>query len=193
MRRVKARLGVSASEAEVLSRWRGMTRGVDLDAAARQQRDSIAPLLAALKAVHEEGKDIREVYSTFLADQMAFQEWQIHARYYRTPDRRRILERVLVQPGQDLLNPDPGIRAMIESEKLTQAMDEEIAKSEPSFAEYSKLRESNIDDERLEAYPPNYLEEMRANWWRKQYRAADIEILDERFGAVLELLVQKEK
>ena len=192
-RRVKARLGVSASEAEVLSRWREMTRGVDLDAAARQQRDSIAPLLAALKAVHEEGKDMREVYNTFLADQMVFQEWQIHARYYRTLDRRRILERGLVQTGQDLLNPDPGIRALVESEKLTQAMDEEIAKSDPSFAEYLGLRESRIDDERFAPYPPNYLEEMRANWWRKQYREADIEILDERYDAVLESLVQNEK
>ena len=192
-RRVKARLGVSASEAEVLSRWREMTRGVDLDAAARQQRDSIAPLRAALKAVHEEGKDMREVYNTFLADQMVFQEWQIHARYYRTLDRRRILERGLVQTGQDLLNPDPGIRALVESEKLTQAMDEEIAKSDPSFAEYLELRESRIDDERFAAYPPNYLEEMRANWWRKQYREADIEILDERYDAVLESLVQNEK
>ncbi len=193
VRRVKARLGVSVSDAEVLSRWQRLTRGVDLDSAARQQRDHIAPLLAALKTVHEDGKGEREVYNTFLSDKMTFREWEIQARYYRTPNRLRILEQALEQTGQDLLNPDPGFRAMLEGEQLSQAIDEEIAKNDPSFAEYVKLRDSNLDDERLRAYPPNYLEEMRANWWGEQYQEAKIEILDGHYNEVLDLFVQSKK
>lgn len=188
--RTKARLGVSATEAEVLGRWRELTLGVDFDAVARQQSDSIAPLLAALKAVHEQGKDARKVYDTFLFDRMTLQEWEVQARYYRTPGRRRALERALEETGDDLSNPDAGVRAMVEGEKLGEAIDAEIAKDDPSFAEYLELRGSNVIGEQQGEYPPYYLEGTRAKWWSEQYRDANIEILDERYNEVLHLLVQ---
>lgn len=192
-RKQKARFGIEVTEAELAERWSILTKGVDLSAAAEQRRQMIEPLLMALKAVYEKGEDKDTVYKNLLANRMTLQEWEIQLRYYRTRKRRKILEDALKQRTADLRKPDEGIRALLVREKMNEAIDREIAKTDPQFAEYKTLLEKDPKNEKLHQFDPNYLDFKRWTWWQEQYRKAKIEIKNQQFKDVFQILTLSDK
>jgi len=184
-----ARFGIKVTKKELVERLNVVTEGFDFDAEAKEIREIVLPLLTALKLVYEEGEDKDEVYNKLLTDKITKHDWEVHHNYYRTPEMRKVLERGLTVTADDFKKPNKATRAMVESQKLDEAIDKEIAKKDPEFAEYKTLSENDPKNKKLQQFNPNYLDIKRGLWWQEQYKKAKIEIKDDRFRDVLRMLI----
>jgi hypothetical protein len=189
----KARLRVNVDETEVYERWGTLKKEVDFDEAIKQQRQMIEPLLLALKAVYEKKEDRDAVYRNLLADKMTVQQWEIHLNYYRTPERRKILEDALKQTCEDLRKLDKGtrigIRAMLVNEKMNQAIDQEIMKTDSQFVKFKALLREDEKSDNLRSRASQYINSKRKDWWRDQYSKAKIQVKDDRFQDIVNRLL----
>lgn len=80
---------------------------------------------------------------------------------------------------------------MLIGEKLDLKMDADLARTDPEFAVYHAARKSKdiVTMKKFEKKNPNYLQAKRADWWRTQYKKADMQILDKRYDDVLQNLL----
>jgi DNA phosphorothioation-dependent restriction protein DptG len=77
-------------------------------------------------------------------------------------------------------------RRWVRYEKLNTIIDAEIAEEDEKYRAFLEQRQQGRWPKE---YSPNYDEMMREDWWREQYRKANVEILDDRFEDALRLLL----
>jgi len=184
-----ARFGIKVTEKELVERLNVVTEGIDLDTEAKEIREIVLQLVTALKLVYEEGEDKDEVYNKLLTDKITKHDWEVHSNYYRTPEMRKVLERGLKVTAKDFKSPNKATWAMVESEKLDEVIDKEIAKKDPEFSVFKNLLENDPKNKKLQQFNPHYLDIKRGLWWQEQYKKAKIEIKDDRFKDVLQMLI----
>lgn len=190
-----ARLGVDVSEAEIIARWEQMLQDRDPPETVARTRAGIVALLNALRAVFEQSEDSDHVYETKLIGKVSREEWKMLLRICSTPKRRRIqektLEAALDQDGAFDESVRDGVRRLVAWEKLDRAIDEELIRADPEFAEYMRLAKTDPSDEKVQSKGPNYVAAKRYEWWHERYREAKIEIKDERFKDALRLVRER--
>ena len=189
----RERFGIEITGKEVAKNWNSRHEGTDFDEAARKLRNYYIPLLSALNLVYEEGEDKDAVYNKMLADKMTKLEWEIRHYNFRTLEMRKVLEDATKRTGDDLRKPNVGIRPMVERKEINKYIDREILNKDPEFAEYKTLLEDDPKNKKLQQFNPNYLDIKRGLWWQEQYKKAKIEIKDDRFKGVLQMLMPNVK
>jgi len=181
-----ARFGITVDDEEARHRWAqdlakwGLNQG-DYET---QTRRGIESVVAALKDVVFAKQDPDKVYQDRLASLMSRRDWALRIQYEATPERIAVMESILALPEGDLLHPLPGYRMTISSEKLNKAIDAELVRTDPEFAEYMTLAKTDPGNEKVASKSPIYVEGKRDQWWRQRYREAKIEIKDKRFEGV---------
>ena len=189
----KERFAIKITEKELAARWKELSIESDFDKAAKETRNSIRVLLPALKSVYEDGEDKDAVYNKLLVDKMTKLDWEIQHNYYRTPEMRKALEDGLKISGDDLRKPNIASRAMVEREEINKYIDLEISNKDSEFAEYKNILEKDPKNKKLQKFDPNYIEAQRHRWWQEQYKKSKIEIKDDRFKDVIQMLMPNAK
>lgn len=185
--------GISVSRLEMIQRWEQLTANANFAASVEAQRELLEPLLAALRAVHENGDDKNIVYERTLRNRMSATEWEVHVNYYSTLKRRQILEQAIAQSDDDLKRPDPGVQGIIIREKMNERIDAEISVQDTRFRQYRDLLVRNTDHHNLDMGElADYIAVKRAEWWLQQYRNAQVEIGDSTLRDAWSAYLQKD-
>ena len=179
---------IVATEEEVerkLHEIHGTSSPDSLRRIAESLYDQVVMLELALRKVYDSGEPPESVYAQLLEGKMSLRSWQVSQIEYENPDRRgRLRERMAIGPaGMDAF--EDNARTWVLYDNLNAIIDAELAEK---YKEYREFLEHREQGEWPEKYSLNYDDLMREEWWREQYRKADIEILDDRFEDALRLL-----
>jgi len=177
------RFGIEPTEQEVEERWKfaRQTQHIDQQTAVLRVRNVLREVIAGLEEVIDQGRDPEEVYQRRLADKISREEWKLRIQYQGKPQKRESLKRAFALPDEKLFNPRESYRWILTSEKLTDAIDQELVATDPEFAEYMRLLRTDPGNERVRSKDRNYVAAKRYEWWQQRYREAKVEIQDKGF------------
>lgn len=183
-----ARFGIECSDAELQARWERILEERDQPATQARNRAKLANLLDCVRAVHESSADPDSVYDTRLTYRMTRKEWKSVLRQYGAPESRRSLEKLLSDDQEFDESAKDAARSALIMEKTMEAVEEELIRTDPEFAEYMRLARTDPRNEKVQSKGPNYKTGKRYGWWQERYREAEIELKDERFKDALKEL-----
>lgn len=183
-----SRLGVDVTQAEIKARWEELRQERDSERVRDEARAKVRALLVGLNAVYEDREDPDQVYQADLIEIVSREEWRAVLRQYRTRAARRTLEAYLAQESVEPAEVEDAVRLVLMQEKTDKAIDQQLIRSDPEFAEYIRLAGEEPSHEKVQSKGPNYLAAKRWQWWQERYREADIVIKDARFDGVRKLL-----
>jgi len=179
------RFGIECSDAELRARWQRLVEERDPPSSRAETRAEMENLLECVRAVHEDGADPDVVFETQLGPGMTREQWQSVLRQYKNPEVRRLMrERLNKDPEKYDDDAKEMARAVLLTEKLRLAVENDLGRSDPEFAEYARLIETDAQNEKVKSKPYNYMEIKRNEWWQKRFGDAKVEILDDRFKHV---------
>ena len=189
-----SRMRIQISDAEIKQRSERLIREGDSPKAHAAFREKQLNLLDCLRAVHEDSQDADDVYNARLAEGMPPELWKAILRQYRTPEQRVELEELLNYEGDLDVDAQEIARFELRMEKLRRAIEEDLIRTDPEFAEYIRLTKTDPGNEKVQSKGHNYKTAKRDEWWQQRYREAKIEIVDERFeGALVQVLGPEDK
>lgn len=183
-----ARFSIECSDAELEARWERILEERDQPGTREDNRERIANLLDCLRAVHEGSADPDVVYDTRLTHKLTRREWKSVLQQYGAPERRRLLEELLSDDEEFDDSAKDAARSALIMEKTMEAVEEELIRTDPEFAEYMRLARTDPRNEKVQSKGPNYKTGKRYGWWQERYREAEIELKDERFKDALKEL-----
>ncbi len=177
------RFGIHLSEEDLRERWKSVSRNirpVEDDRARAKAR----ALCAGLSAVYDAGEDAEAVYSRELALVLSREEWQSHLERTSSPVARAQMRASLESNEWTFEEGREVIRQVLTDERLSQAIDVELIRSDPAYAEYVRLAAGDPPSPTVAEKGPQYRRAKQHEWWRARYREAQIEVLDARFQSV---------
>lgn len=177
----RARLKIEATDEEILARWSRIQSEQDAPSTVASIRAKNTALLAALDAVYDDARNPDQVYETQLDGKVSRVEWDAALRQYACKTARESLARLVARDEQSLADLEDAIRAVVLREKLEHAVEEELIRVDPEFAEYVRLSQADPGHEKVQSKGPNYRLAKRSEWWRQRYKEADVQIKDARF------------
>jgi hypothetical protein len=180
--------GISVSEGETAARLNLVHGSADSVGIAETARLRKGRLLEALEEVRELGLSAESAYVHHLTQDMSFDAWSRELISYDDPGRRAMLSRLVsFMEEEDGSSVAESARRWVRYEKLNKIIDDEIAEENKEYRTFLEHRQQGRWPEK---YSPHYDDLMRKEWWREQYRKADIEIMDNRFEGALRLLLE---
>jgi hypothetical protein len=179
-------LDISVSENEVYQYWNEITTDMDQEA-VQKEKQMLVSIYDGLMQVVVEGKNKDQVYKNQLAGVISKEQWEAHLRSFNTPKRLVALEKQIKEIDSGNVQPDEGVKAYLQQQKLQEAIDFQVAAQSNEFAQAKEKMEkgtATIDD-------INLVKNKRLDWWQEKYRQADIEIKDNKYSEALAILLDE--
>lgn len=171
-------LGVLPSDEEISLRCEREWPPEFLKEMLDQARGGIEVVIKAYEAVMFDKRDPEEVYDAMLVGVMSREEWRLRVKHDMKEKSLRQLKGLLKGDVVDRFDCRTGMRMKIIMEREDAALDAEIARTDPEYAEYLHLAEVNPSDPKVQEKGPWYRDTRRYLWWEERMRSADVTILD---------------
>jgi hypothetical protein len=182
-----ARLGVAVSQEEISERIDRLLASRDSNVVVDRRNQKLQRLLNALNEVYNNGADPNDVYERKLKEFYSTDEWLAAQRQFRDENARHVLEQSIVGATRETLESDVGsLRSLLLAEKLDKAIDQEIAREDDEYDQYLAATSKKHGDDGFRRPDRSFEWMKRQEWWESRHAAANVEILDPRFGPAWE-------
>lgn len=184
------RFAISVSTAEGEALWRQYWTLHDAEAEAKTARDNATAYVMALTQVYDNGMDPQEAYQRFVRPQgIPENVWQANLELGRTPEGRAKLGALGSVTADALRKSASGVQAqvgLLEKQRLDDAVDQEIASTDPTFRAYVDELHRNTTkptpfSSTTKMQPldqKKYIDTKRAEWWASRYAEVNLVLYD---------------
>jgi hypothetical protein len=198
---VLRKLGIEATTEEARSQLREIYPGLGEDpiGVLEKERSYFKKLSMALKEALKNPKEEKKIFEARLKGLMEYETWQVTLQHYNTLDKIALIEQSIPKTVEDIYkSADPAMLSWVLDKKLRQVINKDVTvtdgevkryfdaqftgkKKKPSFEERKfEMRERLLEIKR---------QEHEKNWWQERYKKARIEIKDERYKPVFQMLI----
>jgi len=159
-------------------------------------------LAKALREALENPAEEKKIYEQELSSLMTYEEWTGHRRCYNTIEKIGWIEKSLPQTAEDLYKPNPAIEAWLLGEKFRDRITKDVSVTAEELRDYYNIVYEGVESKPTFAEVKKQLEKellkgkkqrREKEWWQEQYKKAKIEIKDERFKDVIDMLLPFEE
>lgn len=82
---------------------------------------------------------------------------------------------------EELFNLHDDFRNVVIMERLMEAVEDDLIRTDAGFAEYMRLASTDPGNEKVQSKGRNYKAARRYEWWQQRYREAKVDINVDRF------------
>lgn len=164
--------------------------------ALEKQKEKVRTLLKALDLVYDQNMNKDDVYNQIYNNKQISKEiWLGLLDNYKTIEKREILKKQLSVSFDDYFNkPDEGFIIYLKGVMIDKIIDDEMINKSPTYEEFYQMKTKDAGDSVVihqgEAMKRYYLQYKRNIWWRNKANEMKIEIKDEKYKKVLDMLFE---
>ena len=196
------RFGLDVSDEELKQAFNKSFQNFDFSKETEKGRQYLLKIIETLEEIDKHPEASEEIYKRNLASDIDRMSWEIIREQYRTPEKRDILKRAAYRSVEEIKQRSlETMRPLILRNKLWDIVTKNVFVTEEEiqteyrrrYGEKSKTDYKDVRASLKKKLLAQKKEQKILTWWQEQYKKAKIEIKDERFKDVLEILIPSNK
>jgi hypothetical protein len=195
-------LGIKTSDKEVEIRMKSYytEHNLNPEEITKDINLRISKIAKALREALKNPSEEKKIYERELSSFMEYEEWTSRRQYCNTVEAIEAFDEPFARV-EELYKPNPALKAWLLDEKFRDAITKDVSVTDEEVkVYYTELYDGQEDKPLFAEAEKNLKEELltrkkqqkEKQWWQEQYKNVKIEIKDERFKDVMNMLVSPE-